>query len=208
MNRSNLHDPGTSSNVRFLSWNVKGVNGPVKRTKIFSHLKRFDTDIAFLQETHLRNRDHFRLRQSWVGNIFHSNFDSKSRGVAILVNKRVNFSIFKTILDKNGRFLIVVGTLYSYSVLLVNIYALNFDDPNFMDTLFSNLPCLDTHLLIIEGDLNCVMAPSLGRSSPRTLTQSAMSKSISDFMVKTALVDPWRFANPRAKEYSFFSQVH
>lgn len=25
--------------VRFVSWNVKGLNGPVKRARIFNHLK-------------------------------------------------------------------------------------------------------------------------------------------------------------------------
>ena len=44
------------SAVKFISWNVKGLNGPVKRGRIFSHLKNLKTDIAFLQETHLRNR--------------------------------------------------------------------------------------------------------------------------------------------------------
>lgn len=195
MNDSNLGNPGIGSKTRFVSWNVKGMNNPIKRSKVFSHLKRLDTDIVFLQETHLRNRDHFRLRRPWL-DIFHSNFDSKSRGVAILVNKRVNFSVSKTITDKNGRFLIVAGALYCNPILLVNIYAPNYDDPNFTDRLFGNLPFLNTHILILGGDLNCVIDSSLDRSNPRSLTQSSMSQSISDFMVKNGLVDPWRFSNP------------
>lgn len=205
MNDNTCHNLDMRSSIRFLSWNVKGMNNPVKRSKIFSHLRRLDTDIVFLQETHSRNIDQVRLSRSWFGDIFHSNFDSKARGVAILVNKRVLFSASKTIADKNGRFLIVAGTLYYNPVLLVNIYAPNFADPNFADRLFSNLPFLNTYLLILGGDLNCVINPSLDRSNPRTCTQSSMSKSISDFMTKNGYIDPWRFSNPQAKEFSFFS---
>ena len=34
--------------VRLISWNVRGLNGPVKRARISAHLK---CEIAFLQET-------------------------------------------------------------------------------------------------------------------------------------------------------------
>lgn len=39
------------SAVPFFSWNVRSMNGPVKRARIFTHLKRLHTEIAFLQET-------------------------------------------------------------------------------------------------------------------------------------------------------------
>ena len=43
-----------------------GINGPVKRGRIFSHLKHLKTKIV-LQETHLTTKDHHRLKASWVG---------------------------------------------------------------------------------------------------------------------------------------------
>lgn len=179
----------------------------MKRSKIFSHLKHLNPDKVFLQETHLQDTYHFKLKYSWVGEI-HSAFNTKARGVAILISKRVHFTVSKTIKDKNGRFLIIAGSLFHTPVLLVNIYAPNFDNPDFTSNLFSTLPFLDTHLLILAGDLNCVMSPTLDRSSPRVFTQSSMSKSISDFMSQNGFVDPWRARNPQTKTYSFFSQVH
>lgn len=181
MTNTNLHNSDIGSSIRFLSWNVKGMNSPVKRSRIFAHLKHLNIDKAFLQEAHLRDRDQVKLRCPWVGDIFHSTFNSKARGVAILVHKKIQFTVSKTVSDKNGQYLIIAGTLYHNPVLLVNIYAPNFDDPNFTDKLFGNLPFLNTHLLILGGDLNCVVDPSLDRSNPRTLTQSYMAKSISDF---------------------------
>lgn len=51
----------SGSTVRFATWNVKGMRGPVERAKIFAHLKKFKIEIAFLQETHLVTSDHMKL---------------------------------------------------------------------------------------------------------------------------------------------------
>lgn len=36
-----------------VTWNVRGLNHPVKRGKVLVHLKALSSDIIFLQETHL-----------------------------------------------------------------------------------------------------------------------------------------------------------
>lgn len=121
--------------LRFVSWNVKGLNSPVKRGKIFSHLKHLKTDIAFLQETHLTLKDHHRLKASWVGQSFHSKFSSKSRGAAIILHKKVQFIPNKIVPDLNGRFIIVTGSLYNKNVALINLYAPNNDDESFFQKI-------------------------------------------------------------------------
>lgn len=69
---------------------------------------------------------------------------------------------------------------------------LNVDNVEFANRLLSNLPLLNTHLLIFGGDLNCVFDPKLDRSNPRNLSQSAMSKTFFEFVRQNGLVDPWR----------------
>ena len=85
----------------------------------------------------------------------------------------------------------VAGHLCHNPILLLHMYAPNSDNPDFINILFGTFSFLDTQFLILAGDLNCVMNPTLDRSNPRTLTQSAMSKSISDFMLQNGFVDPW-----------------
>lgn len=147
--------------VRLTSWNVRGLGGPIKRTKVLSHLKNVNTDIAFLQETHLRLCDHTRLRKPWVGKVFHSDFNSRSRGTAILLHKRVQFSSEQVISDPNRCYIIVVGVLFQTPVIMVGVYAPNWDCPNFMSSLLSSIPCLDSHHLIFGGDLTCLSIPYL-----------------------------------------------
>ena len=89
--------------LKFASWNVKGLNSPVKRNKVLNYLKHLNTSIAFIQETHLRPADHLRIRKGWVGQLYHSGFQSKSRGVAILIHKSVTFSVSEVISDPNGQ---------------------------------------------------------------------------------------------------------
>lgn len=96
-------------NVKFVTWNVRGLGGQIKRSRVFSHLKSLSTDIVFLQETHLRVSDHVRLRRPWIGQVFHSNFNSKSRGTAIVIHKRIKFVPQNVISDPDGRYVIVSG---------------------------------------------------------------------------------------------------
>lgn len=63
--------------------------------------------------------------------MFHSQFYWKSTGVAIVVRKRIPFLVSKTILDPNGRYVIIVGELFQLCLVLVNIYGPNFDDEIF-----------------------------------------------------------------------------
>lgn len=98
--------------INFVSWNVKSLNHPVKRKKVLTHLHQLKADIAFLQETHLCISDHSRLRSGWIGQIYHSKFNCKSRGAAILINKSLPFVATNIDADPGGRFIIVVGKVY------------------------------------------------------------------------------------------------
>lgn len=83
----------------FTSWNVKGINHPIKRCKVLAHLKSLSSDFIFLQETHLKNDSHARLRSKWIGHIFHSSFSAKARGTAILIRRGIPFKHKSTIAD-------------------------------------------------------------------------------------------------------------
>lgn len=104
------------NNLVFSSWNVRGVNNPVRRGKALSHLKSLTSDIMFLQETHLNNKSCGRLRIKWIGEIYHSTPSSKARGAAILIRKGVPVLQKKTITNREGHYVIVVGEIQSTSL--------------------------------------------------------------------------------------------
>lgn len=195
--------------VSFISWNVKGLNNLVKRSKVFSHLKSLKPDVMFLQETHLNTNSQKRLGCKWIGQIYHSRFNYKTRGTAILIRKGVPFEHSEVISDPNGRYVVVVGKLFNTPLILANIYGPNWDNAQFFLNFFSTLPDLVSYKLILGGDFNCVLSPQLDRSSVRSSnTLSSAAVAINSLLRSYGLSDPWRATNPTTKQFSFFSPVH
>lgn len=52
--------------LRIMSFNVNGVLNPQKRTKILSKLRKEKIQIALIQETHLSETEHLKLKQGGV----------------------------------------------------------------------------------------------------------------------------------------------
>lgn len=181
---TDFSNKSTNCDVTFVSWNVKSLNHPTKRKKVLTHLRKLKVGIAFLQETHLRTFDHFRLRGGWIGQSYHSNFHSKSRGVAILVNKNIPFVMSKVETDSSGRYIMVVGRLYNTPFVLANVYAPHWDDSSFFINFFAHIPNMDTHHLILGGDMNCTLSPTLDRSSPRTASNPVQCLNCSFFLIR------------------------
>lgn len=104
--------------VNVITWNVKGMNNVIKRGKIFAHLRQLNADVIFLQETHILNSDVIKLRRSWGGQVFHSSFNAKGRGTAILIRNNISFTSEKVISDASGRYVIVAGRLFDKQQIL------------------------------------------------------------------------------------------
>lgn len=187
--------------ISFVSWNNKGMNHPVKCKRVLTHLRQLQVDIAFLQETHLKISDHLHLRTRWVGEVYHSRFQSRSRGAALLIGKHVPFISSQTDADPMGRYVIVTGKLYNIPVILATVYAPNWDDAAFFTNFFSQLPDLNEHHLILGGDMNCVLAPSLDCSSAKTAPTSKPALSIQLFLDTYGIADVWRTLHPTAQKY-------
>lgn len=125
--------------TKLTTWNVKGINNVVKRRKILSSLKKEGAHIAFLQETHLSDFEHAKLRRDWVDQVFYSSFNSKSRGVAILLHKRLPFTLEKCYKDSEGRYVIISGLLYGEKLILGCIYSPNTFEASFYSKLIAVL---------------------------------------------------------------------
>lgn len=186
---------------------MKGLNHPVKRKKIFSHVRHLKSEIVFLQ-THIRNSDNVRLFSGWRGQHFHSSFQAKARGVSIFIGQGVSFESHSVVSDKFGRYVIVCGKLYNSLVALVNVYAPNLDNVVFFEHLLSNLPDLNIYRLILGGDFNFWLDPTLDRSSTNICSISKSASFIKTFLSDYGIRNVWRTLHPSDREYSFFSPVH
>lgn len=83
--------------------------------------------------------------------------------------------------------------LYGKQVILASVYAPNWDDHKFVTSLFSTIPNLDSNLLIMEGDMNCVLDPILEKSNSRPFKSSKMSQALSTVMNRKLDLQRWNY---------------
>lgn len=93
--------------VKFITLNINGLNSPIKRKRVYTHLKNFNADIVHLQEIHLSVREHRKLKREWVGQVFASSFNTRARGPTVLINRNTLFIVTKETVDPMGRFALV-----------------------------------------------------------------------------------------------------
>ena len=72
------------SYLSIITLNVNGLNDPTKRQRLAEWIQKQDPYICYLQETHLKPRETYRLKVKGWKKIFQANRDQKKAGVAIL----------------------------------------------------------------------------------------------------------------------------
>lgn len=195
--------------VKLVSYNVNGLNHPIKRKKILAQLKRLNCTIELLQETHLNDKEHAKLKREWVGQIFTASYENyKKRGVAILFHKSLSFVSEKVLKDKNGRWVMVIGSIGEIALTILNVYAPNEDDPGFFGEVAQLLAGHSKGITIIGGDFNCVVNRYLDKFPLDQKCQTSKSKTLCAMIEELGLVDIWRMKNPRVKDYTHFSRAH
>ena len=160
-----------------------------------------------LQETHLNENESLKLRQRWVGQVFSAPGNGASRGTSILISKKISFHHTDVIVDNSGRYIIVSGILQHKKNTLINIYAPNSGQVEFL----SKLALLASKFVgdpIVGGDTNLVNNPLLDRSSRPLPTDAALSTALDELQRLLGVTDVWRCVNPLSREYTFYSKVH
>lgn len=139
--------------LKVISYNVKGLHNPIKREKILRQLKQVNCQIAYLQETHLPDGEHEKLKKSWADKVYYSSHRSgRSKGVSILIHRQINFTQTLVHKDTEGRYVLVNGLIDGREVSLLNVYAPNEDEPGFIRILFDIILQYSTGLLLMGGD--------------------------------------------------------
>jgi exonuclease III len=95
-------------------------------------IKREDSTICSLQETHLidRNKHGFRVK-AWK-KIHQANGPRKQAGVSILISGKVDFQLTLIKQDKEGHFILIQGKIHQKEIIIMNQYSPNVNTPNFI----------------------------------------------------------------------------
>lgn len=113
-----------SDNLKVVSLNVNGLRDPVKRSRVLAKLKKDKSQVLMLQETHLSNEEHNKMRRfGYLHSFYSSCKNSRKRGVAIMVPNSLNFDLIKEEGDKDGRYILVKGKLNNVLVTFACVYV-------------------------------------------------------------------------------------
>ena len=147
-----------TDSITIFSTNAQGLRDRNKRHDVFDYLKSLKGSIYFLQDTHFIDEDMTNLYVEFGYDVYYSNFNTYSRGVAIFINKNLDFKLHSKHTDSNGNMLLLNCTIHGKNLTLANVYGPNQDTPEFYLILkntvmeFKN-PC------IIAGDFNLILNP-------------------------------------------------
>ena len=112
--------------INIATLNVRGLNRKDKRSIVYSWIKKNSYDICFLQETFCTLQNSAKFKRGWNGEQCHSYTNSThSRGVAILLNKNLDYNVVSSHCDTDGRISLVNLQIGNNEYTLVNVYAPN-----------------------------------------------------------------------------------
>ncbi len=125
--------------LNILSPNVNGLNSAVKRTRVLEYLHRKSISCALIQETHLKQSDVARFQNKYYKLAAFSCALNKTKGVLILVNRKLNLTIEHLGSDEKGRFVFIRCKIYNNRLALVSIYGPNETDSAFLTQISKTL---------------------------------------------------------------------
>ena len=195
------------SELKFTSFNVKGLANDSKRRQMFYYFHEKKLDIIFIQETHSTKAKERWWNTTWGSKILYSHGTSNARGVAILISKNTPIEVHNVISSENGQYLLLYCTLNHRKVLLVNVYAPNIDTPDFFRNLFTDIERFTPDYIIMGGDMNLAMDPILDRQGSHYNNDNSV-KVLKHKLEQLDLIDYYRFANPDQSGFTYMSYSH
>lgn len=127
------------ADLNIISWNVRGLNSPIKHTRCLEFLHRRKFSIALIQETHLTENNVQRFQNKHYKVVAHSCASSKTKGVLILVQRKLQCLVVENGKDDEGRFVYVLLAINYAKILLACIYAPNTFDEDFLPSISGSL---------------------------------------------------------------------
>ena len=133
--------------------------------------------------------------------IFHANGNQKKAGVAILISDKVNFKIKTITRDKEGRYIMIKGSIQEEDITIVNIYAPNVGAPQYIRQMLTAIKGeIDSNTIMVR-DFNTPLSP-MDRSSKMKIHKETQASNHT--VNKMDLIDVYRTFHPKTADYTFF----
>ena len=106
--------------------------------------------------------------------IFQANGQEKKTGVAILISNKIDFQRRAIKRDPEGHFRILKGKIHQEDIKLINIYAPNMGEPQYIKKILEDFKKdIDSNTIIV-GDFNTPLS-KMDRSSKQNINKDIVS---------------------------------
>lgn len=172
------------------------------------YLEKLQMDVAYLQETHLLPPEIDKLNSMGWKVLAAAPFNSKARGVVILVKASLNFTLHSSIVDLQGCYVRADATISLSRLVICNIYTPNSYSKDLFLHLINKLHSFGNKLLLLAGDFNIVSSARMGKFS-LTSRLLRFPKIGSPYIAKQLhLIGVWRASNPLERDFPCILAAH
>lgn len=187
--------------LSFLSWNLNGLESASKNKLKFKTFE--EADVVFFQETHIGkcNQNHIQKLTDW--HLHYTIYDTARRGVAILVTKKLCFSVNKEFKHTDGGYLVLIYEIEGQPFTLVSVYN-HQTDIDVLRELSLVLQEQASGVVVIGGDFNTVLNPYIDKMSPTSYRDHLkLLPHLKTFIRSLQLVNVWRRRMENNRFYTF-----
>ena len=130
------------------------------------------------------------------------------RGVGILINNNIDFSVLEREEDPEENFLLLRITLRGHQAILGSVYGPNEFNPQFFDRLKRSVQKLGNLPIILGGDWNCTFSrdpieTNIDCLNMQRLPNLRHSELLDELCNDLRLTDPYRIFFPTRRDFTF-----
>ena len=196
----------TDSDLLVLSANCQGQRDKKKQADVINYLNRKNPSFLCLQDTHWTNEDEKYIKKLWKGECIINGNRTNSRGVAILINTNIEYSVKKIHKDQNGNLLMLDISINNMIFRLFNVYTPNTDSPAFFHELCTLIQEGAQDYTLICSDLNLTLNANMDACNYKHLNNPQSRPVLINTMNNSDLIDFFRTIHPKTKRYTWRRQ--
>ena len=189
--------------INLASLNSQGLRSPDRHQTAFSFYQRNRMDVVLLQETHWTAEMEIQIKCEWNGEAIFNHGSNTARGVAVLINPRLEHIAKQTKCDNEGRILNILVEVDDHTFNVVNIYAPQTDKER--QTFYANLNDFISadHENIIAGDFNCITDQRLDKFGGNPNARHLAAATLQTICAQYNLTDIWRDRHKDERNYTW-----
>ena len=107
--------------------------------------------------------------------------------------------------DQDGHYIMIKGSIQEKDIAIINIYALNIGEPQYVRQMLTSMKGEVNNNTIIVGDFNTPLTP-MDRSTKQKINKETQTSN--DTMDQLDLIDIHKTFHHKTMYFTFFSRAH